>query len=246
MILTVISIVLNVLFVVAIVLFLKKPEIFNNTIDIQFKARKDALQKYYQEEENKLQKQLTQKTKDAAEEVFALRRKLEYDIQKELDASKQKQYQDIESEVQYRIKLLKQKEKEMEDVIMERFEQFKAQYDIQESVIREKLESLKSYEASAIAARIRMYEEANKEKFYMVQLEEEESEEISELLEILPKLRNPLPLRKAVFDIYYRQPVRDLVYRVVGSQERPSGIYKITFIQTGECYIGQSVDIGNR
>ena len=129
---------------------------------------------------------------------------------------------------------------------MQRFEQFKLLYDVQKEEIEQKLQSLKSAEAAAVAARIRMYEEANKEKFYMIQIEESDAEEIDELLDILPKLRNPIPLRKALFDIYYRQPVKDMIYRVVGPDERPSGIYKITLIETGECYIGQSVDIGSR
>jgi predicted GIY-YIG superfamily endonuclease len=65
-------------------------------------------------------------------------------------------------------------------------------------------------------------------------------------MEILPKLRNPAPLRKAIYEIYYRQPVKDMIHRVVGPDDRPSGVYKVTFVDTGECYVGQSVDIGNR
>lgn len=246
MLLTIISIVLNVIFLFAIVLFIFKPEVFNNTIDTQFKARRDALYKYYQQEENKLQKELSQKTKAVAEEVFALRSKLENDIQREINLSKQKKYEDIESEVEYRVNTMREKERYVEEEIMKRFEMFKEYYDIQQEEISQKLESLKSYEAAAIAARIRTYEEAYKEHFYMLKLEENDAEEIDELIDILPKLRNPLPLRKAIFDIYYRQAVRDLVYRVIGDRNRPSGIYKITFIDTGECYVGQSVDVGVR
>ena len=244
--LTILSIVLNGVFLLAIILFITKPEIFNSTIDTQFKARRDALQKYYIDEENKLQKELAAQTRKVTDEIFALRRKLESDIQEELEKTKQYKYEEIESEVKYRVQALKEKQMYAEEHLMERFETFKVQYDLQKQEIDKKLESLKSTEAAAVAARIRMYEEANKEKFYMIQIEESDAEEIDELLDILPKLRNPVPLRKALFDIYYRQPVKDMIYRVVGPDERPSGIYKITFIETGECYIGQSVDIGSR
>lgn len=244
--LTILSIVLNGIFLVAIILFITKPEIFNSSIDTQFKARRDALQKYYQGEENKLQKELAAQTRKVTDEIFALRRKLESDIQQELEKTKQYKYEEIESEVKYRIQALKEKQMYIEEHLMERFETFKLQYDLQKEDIEKKLESLKSTEAAAVAARIRMYEEANKEKFYMIQVEESDSEEIDELLDILPKLRNPVPLRKALFDIYYRQPVKDMIYRVVGPDERPSGIYKITFTETGECYVGQSVDINVR
>ena len=244
--LTILSIVLNGIFLLAIILFITKPEIFNSTIDTQFKARRDALQKYYIDEENKLQKELAAQTRKVTDEIFALRRKLESDIQEELEKTKQYKYEEIESEVKYRVQALKEKQMYAEEHLMERFETFKLQYDLQKQEIDKKLESLKSTEAAAVAARIRMYEEANKEKFYMIQIEESDAEEIDELLDILPKLRNPVPLRKALFDIYYRQPVKDMIYRVVGPDDRPSGIYKITFIETGECYIGQSVDIGSR
>lgn len=246
MILTIASIVVNVIFILLFILFLIKPELFNSQIDAQFKARYSALQKHYQDEENRLQKELAAKTRQVADEIFALRRKLESDIKQELEASKNYQYQEIESEVKYRINLLREREQVMEEQIMARFEAFKIQYDEQEALISQKLESLKSYETAAIEARIRMYEEKYKEKFYTIQIEDDAVEEVQELVDILPKLKNPVPLRKAIFDIYYRQPVKDLVYRIIGDRQRPSGIYKITLIETGECYVGQSVDVGNR
>ena len=244
--LAIISVILNVNLIFAIVLFIVKPEIFNSTIDAQFKARRDSLEKYYQNEENKLQRELAEKTKAVAEEVFALRRKLEKDINDEIESSRRTRHLEINEDLDNRINMLKEREKHMEDELMKRFEEFKLQYDEQAALIQDRLESLKSYEAAAIEARVRMYEQTNKEKFYIIQVEDSDTIEIDELLEILPKLRNPIPLRKAIFDIYYRQPVKDLIYRVVGADRRTTGIYKITLNETGECYIGQSVDIGNR
>jgi hypothetical protein len=244
--LTILSLFLNGLFLLAIILFITKPEIFNSTIDNQFKARYNALQKYYQDEENKLQRQLATQTREVTDEIFALRRKLESDINNEVEESRRQRHLEVNRTLEERIAALRDRELRAEEELMRRFEQFKLFYDVQKEEIEQKLESLKSAESAAVAARIRMYEEANKEKFYMIQIEESDSEEIDELLDILPKLRNPVPLRKALFDIYYRQPVKDMIYRVVGPDERPSGVYKITFIETGECYVGQSVDIGSR
>lgn len=246
MILTIVSIVVNVIFILLFVLFVIKPEIFNSTIDTQFKARYNALQKHYQDQENKLQRDLAAKTRQVTDEIFALRRKLESDINIELEESRRMRHIEINRSLEDRLDAMREKERMAEEEIMRQFEMFKLQYDIEKEAIEQKLQSLKSYEASAIAARVRMYEEANKEKFYTLQLEDSDVEEIDELVEVLPKLRNPLPLRKAIFDIYYRQAVRDLVNRVVGQQDRPTGIYKITLLETGECYVGQSVDIGSR
>lgn len=66
-----------------------------------------------------------------------------------------------------------------------------------------------------------------------------------ELNKAIKKLRNPLPFRKAVYSIYYQPKINELVLRVVGSG-RVSGVYKITHIESGKVYIGQSVNIGNR
>lgn len=246
MVLTIVSIIANVLFIILFILFTFKPEIFNTTIDAQFKARRDALRKYYQQEENKLQRELAAKTRQVTDEIFALRRKLESDINTELEESRRMRHIEINRSLEDRLDAIKQKERMAEQEIMKQFELFKLQYDVEKESIEQKLNSLKSYEASAIAARVRMYEEANKEKFYTLQLETSDIEEIDELVEVLPKLRNPLPLRKAIFDIYYRQPVRDLVNRVVGQSDNRTGIYKITLTKTGECYVGQSVDVGSR
>lgn len=244
--LSVISVILNGVLLIAIAAFLLKRSPSSEDLDSQHKAQLDTLHRHYQEEENKLQRQLAAQTRQVTDEIFALRRKLESDIQQELEKSKQYQYQEIESEVKYRIKLLKEQQKQNEQEIMQNFEIFKEEYDIQKQIIEEHLESLKSSEASAVASRIRMYEELNKEKFYMIGVLDSDTEEIEELMEILPKLRNPAPLRKAIYEIYYRQPVKDMINRVVGYDDRPSGVYKVTYIDTGECYVGQSVDIGNR
>lgn len=244
--LSVISVILNGVLLIAIAAFLLKRSPSSEDLDSQHKAQLDTLHRHYQEEENKLQRQLAAQTRQVTDEIFALRRKLESDIQQELEKSKQYQYQEIESEVKYRIKLLKEQQKQIEQDIMHNFEIFKEEYNIQKQITEEHLESLKSSEASAVASRIRMYEELNKEKFYMIGVLDSDTEEIEELMEILPKLRNPAPLRKAIYEIYYRQPVKDMINRVVGYDDRPSGVYKVTYIETGECYVGQSVDIGNR
>ena len=45
--------------------------------------------------------------------------------------------------------------------------------------------------------------------------------------------------------MYYEKPTTDLIGRVVGLQIR-TGIYKITNLDNGKCYIGQAVNIADR
>ena len=111
--------------------------------------------------------------------------------------------------------------------------------------INDRIEVLKSQELAAIQARIRQYEEINKEDFYTINLSPADVDEIADLRTILYRFRNPLPLRKAIYDVYYKNPINDMISRVTQGR-RITGIYKITNIENGMCYIGQSVDIGAR
>lgn len=120
-----------------------------------------------------------------------------------------------------------------------------AEFEAFRLVTLNSVNNLKSLEAAAIAARMRQYEEDNKESFYYIQLEDRDLVEINEILSVVELFRNTIPIRKAIFDIYYRKPLKDLTQRLTFGK-RVTGIYKITQIATGKCYIGQSVDIANR
>lgn len=83
-----------------------------------------------------------------------------------------------------------------------------------------------------------------KDNFYKIILTTVEVIELEELEIAINKLTNPLPFRKAVYDVYYKLKVNDLVKRVGAAGK--SGIYKITNSLNGKVYVGQSTDIGNR
>ena len=68
--------------------------------------------------------------------------------------------------------------------------------------------------------------------------------EIAELMDLCAHLRNPLPLYKAIYDIYYKTPYGVLLDDL-GTRGK-TGIYKITDIGNGKMYVGQSVDVGER
>lgn len=168
---------------------------------------------------------LVQKTNEITANLNEMRLKQEKEIEKELQEKKQKSLE------LYLAQLQEEKEKIT----------FSHQEDI--AKIKEELENLKSIEGAARMARERDQKELSEKNWYMISFSKEDLEELRELSEI--KLRNPLPLRKAIYDIYYREPVRALINRVVEG-DRVSGIYKITLVSTGQTYIGKSVDIRRR
>jgi hypothetical protein len=98
---------------------------------------------------------------------------------------------------------------------------------------------------AAVAADKRKFEEENKIDYYRLIIPEEDLKEISKIREIIPYLRNPEPLNKVIYKYYYEKPYNDLIGRVLGSKSY-TGIYKITNLTNGMCYVGQAVSISER
>ena len=97
----------------------------------------------------------------------------------------------------------------------------------------------------AVLENKRTEEKKEKENFYRLQLAVEDLEEISKLREVSKFLRDKEPLNKVIWKVYYENPYTDLVGRVLGKQVH-TGIYKITNLANGMCYVGQAVNVADR
>lgn len=83
------------------------------------------------------------------------------------------------------------------------------------------------------------------QEFYKIQLTDKDQSDISTLREIEPRFFNKNVIGKIIWDVYLSRPLNELIKRVLGTQQK-SGIYKITYIKTGEAYIGKSKNIQER
>ena len=119
--------------------------------------------------------------------------------------------------------------------------------DIQKQLneLNETLDDTKSKVAAAVEANKRAAEAEQKKDFYRLVLSKIDIEEITKLREVAQYLRNSEPLNKVIWKVYYERPYTDLIGRVVGSGVH-CGIYKITNIDNGMCYVGQAVNIADR
>ena len=81
--------------------------------------------------------------------------------------------------------------------------------------------------------------------YYRICLSQNDIEDLQIIKDIEHKFNNKEVLHKAAFDCYVRRPLSEMEKRVLGNKE-PSGIYIITYIPTGEIYIGKSVNIHTR
>jgi len=107
------------------------------------------------------------------------------------------------------------------------------------------LEDLAKQVSSAIEANKREEEKRIQADFYRVVIPESDLIEIAKLREVEPYLRDKEALNKVIWKVYYEKPTSDMIGRVIGATKK-TGIYKITEIATGKCYVGQAIDAASR
>lgn len=142
----------------------------------------------------------------------------------------------------------KDKEKEYDILCNNLYEAYSQQ---QEKILKEieqtssELDKLKASRAAAISAQIREKEIQEKISFYCLKVKEVELSDIKILENIKGQLNNPRILSMLIWQTYWQKPMTTLCNNVLGSSI-VCGIYKITNQLTGECYIGQAVNIATR
>lgn len=134
------------------------------------------------------------------------------------------------------------------EVIADLVKEVNEKYAVSSKELEEALANLADIQAKTSAA-IEVNKRAELEKsekdFYRLQLSDVDLEEIARLRSVAPYLRDKEPLNKVIYKCYYEKPYTDLVGRVFNGR-KPSGIYKITNLQNGKCYIGQATNIPER
>ena len=113
------------------------------------------------------------------------------------------------------------------------------------SEVESELDTMRALTNAAVEANKRAQEMAEKANFYRLVLSEEDLREIERLREVTPYLRDSEPLNKVIWKVYYENPYTDLIGRVVGKGVH-TGIYKITNVENGMCYVGQAANIADR
>lgn len=111
-------------------------------------------------------------------------------------------------------------------------------------LIREVDEYTKKREA-IIEAQKREIELRDAQEFHKVQLTTVVIEDIKYINSILGRLSKPEIVAKVVWEAYIQGPTKEMLNRIIG-KDKKTGIYRITNIDTQECYIGQGVDVGKR
>lgn len=151
---------------------------------------------------------------------------------------------------------MKNEFKEKEQILISQYafkkQQFQEDFEMMQQFYWEKINEAKA-ELNDFAARqaaihdaiIREREIQDKEDFYRIVIKENDIKDIEVLRSIEPRLTNREVLNKLIYEVFIKRPLSEMEKRVLQGR-KVSGIYKITYIKTGEAYIGRSVDIANR
>ena len=158
---------------------------------------------------------------------------LNQNLQKEYDAAKENFQKYLEKTKlileKYNEQINKDKENKANEltILMKELEDYQKRRDvINENIRREK-------------------EIREKENFYKINISNNDIEDIQLLKTVEPNLKNKEALNKLIYEVFIKKPTTEMIKRVLNGGS-PSGIYKITFIPTGEAYIGKSSNINKR
>lgn len=110
---------------------------------------------------------------------------------------------------------------------------------------KQELENLKSQRAAAIEAKRREQVITDNPEQYCLKVTPQERNDIQTLERVKSQLNNPRILSMLIWSTYFQKQLGTLCNQLLGVNT-VCGIYKITNLETGLCYIGQSVDVSKR
>ena len=111
--------------------------------------------------------------------------------------------------------------------------------------LKSELDDFKARQDSVNEAILREKELKEKEDFYSIQISENDQEDIKVLQSMDLKLHNRDVIPKLIWELYIRRPCQEMIKRITGGR-KIGGIYKITYKETGEAYIGKTTDFATR
>lgn len=210
----------------------------------EYNIKTNNLRKEFEEKQNIYNKSIEQTKSIIQEEEekknLILNQKQEI-INKELNEYKIKEENRINKELEIKINGLIEQYESFQDNI----EASKNEYYNDLEKIKKELEDYRLRRSVINEAILREKEIQEKGTFYKINITENDIEDIEVLRTIESKLKNKEALNKLIFDVYISKPMKEMIKRVLNGKA-PSGIYKITYLPTGESYIGKSTNLKNR
>jgi len=134
---------------------------------------------------------------------------------------------------------------ELEDSLREAYAIAQEKLLAETSEIQKELDKIKATRTAAIEAQIREKKIKEQQSFYCLKISDADIADIQKLENIKKTLNKPRVLSMLIWQTWFQKPLKALAANILGTST-VTGIYKITNIITGECYIGQAADIASR
>lgn len=111
---------------------------------------------------------------------------------------------------------------------------------------QKELDSLKETRAAAITAAQQEKIIAENKDDYCLILPPQDQGDIEILKNVVKKISKPRSILMAIWQAYYQPVAKKKFPKILGKTTTVCGVYKITNQETGQCYIGQAVDVRRR
>lgn len=222
-------------------LYIKEKE-KNKEIDEINQEIKKENEKIYTENENLLEKQRL------INSIYNQKQEELSKIQETINESQERSQKAFENYAEILDEEYKTKEKEYNESIQllnDSYSNIQNRINGEIDKINEDLNKISSTRAAAVQAQLKEQEIKNKSAFYSLSIDDIDKREIRILHTVENELRNPRSIRMIIWQTYYSKKANELITRILGSNDK-IGIYKITNLKSGLCYIGQSKSIKER
>ena len=224
---------------------------FEQEFDKEINERKEGIASL-EKEAKKIQQEISEK-QNFNNSLFKIR---EDELNRLIEAKRQEKESAlsilIEKEKQQRFLRLDQEEKEKISLYTKQFDEFLEGIELNKQKYLEEINEVKkeltefSEKRAAINEAIRRERELEEaEDFFRIVVPQEDQEDIEIFNTIAPRLRNKEALNKLIYSVFIQRPMDEMIKRVTAGRDI-SGIYKITYLKTGEAYIGKTTNIKKR
>ena len=190
-----------------------------------------------QQKKNKLIYSENQKKKEIQEELSQFKkdkqRELEEDLQKEkklAQLSIEKANAEASSEIQ---------------AIHQDLNNIRESATQEKQEIQNDINKIKASLSAGVEARLREQQKKDKINFYKLSINDADLADVKMLENLKASFHKPVVLSKLIWTQYFQKQMTELCDRVLG-KKTICGIYKITNLNSEQCYIGQSVDVSKR
>ncbi len=190
-----------------------------------------------QQKKNKLIYSENQKKKEIQEELSQFKKDKQQELEK--DVQKEKQLAQLSIE-----KANAEASSEIE-AIHQDLNNIRESAAQQKKEIQKDIDKIKSSLSAGVEARLREQQKKDKINFYKLSINDADLADVKMLENLKASFHKPVVLSKLIWTQYFQKQMTELCDRVLG-KKTICGIYKITNLNSEQCYIGQSVDISKR